>query len=198
MQITGSHTYDLPGDAFVRATIHTSFPIEIIGHDDSGEFPLGVINARRGPQRLVQRYKGLSAITLRGTNAKAPYTASVEIREGKARETIPDLPLPERQTPNNLLARMRQEFRQQLGFTREHFINDTGLSGYEIEDDEELMFEEELVAKAQQEAETKGKDTPPDKKTSSSQQKTDDKPPAKTDDKGETSTPPASGQQSSE
>lgn len=71
--------------------------------------------------------------------------AFVEIttRDLQSGETVDDLPPPEPVQPSNYLAKMRNAFRQQLGVTRESFLErDVDLPGYEIEE-EEVMFEEE-------------------------------------------------------
>lgn len=172
MQYTGEKKIELPHDAFVRLELTTQVPVQIFGHDDTGEFPLGVINPRRGPQRLRQRYFGVEAITLRPTPAKASYALSYAVSEGNRYEPLDDRPLPELKQATNLLARMRQEFRQQLGVTREHFLNDTGIPGYEIDDDDPGLFEEEITATAKEASGRKGtSQQQPEGSFSSSQQK---------------------------
>lgn len=55
---------------------------------------------------------------------------------------------------NNLLAQIREKVRREMGVTRENFLlmNDTGFPGYELEDDDPALFEEELAAAAKAEA----------------------------------------------
>lgn len=178
MEVKATSSVEIPltGDDFVNATIETAVPIQIFGHDENGKFPLGVINPRRGPQRLRNRFKGLSAITLHGATSKAPVRLSYRLSAGNATEPLDDREVPTPPRANSLLARMRQEFRQQLRITREHFINDEGLLGYEIDDEDPGFFEEELAKEAesqrQQQDPPAGREvrTPQNEPSSSSQQ----------------------------
>lgn len=84
----------------------------------------------------------------------------VEINGLQISEPINSELPPARPKPANYLQQIREKVRADLGISREAFLaNDTDLPGYEIGDDEELMFEEEiatLAAQAQSEPENGG------------------------------------------
>lgn len=84
-------------------------------------------------------------------------------------EPMDDRTPPPPKEPTNILQQMRSVVRQELAANRESFlVNDTGLPGHEIDDDND-DFEEEMVAQAQAAAQAaadkldnEGKSPPPD------------------------------------
>lgn len=163
---------DLPRDASLRLDLQTTAPLNLIGIDSEGEFPLGVVKPRRGPQRVRQRFHGLSAVKVLEPK-KGPFLAAYSVSQGKTMEPHdPHAPLPEPPQPKNLLQRMRQEFRQSLGVTREAFLDDTGLPGYELDDEDPGLFEEEMAEQQKQTQEASGRKgtSPTDPQTSPSPQ----------------------------
>lgn len=81
-----------------------------------------------------------------------------ELPKAEAQDFNDPPPPPE---SNNLLAQIREKVRREMGVTREAFLlqNDTGQPGYEIEDDDPEIFEEEIAELARREA-AKKENTP--------------------------------------
>lgn len=58
-------------------------------------------------------------------------------------EPLDDRPLPARKVPNNLIGRMHDQARRQFRSDREAFENNTSRPGYEMDDDDVELFEED-------------------------------------------------------
>lgn len=92
-------------------------------------------------------------------------------------EQIDDQLPPPPAASNNLLAQIREKVRREMGVTRENFllVNDTGYPGYELDDDEPELFEEELSAvakaKAEKEKETAAQAATTDSEARSAEEK---------------------------
>lgn len=81
--------------------------------------------------------------------SKKPFGLYLKVIESQLDEPRHDEPAPKRDNTNNLLARMREKVRQELGVTREAFAErDIDLPGYEISEDDEGDFEEEMAERA--------------------------------------------------
>lgn len=96
----------------------------------------------------VYRFSG-DVLTLK---SQAPFTFNAALGSVSVFEDIDDRPVPERKRASNLLMQMREEFRRSMGVMREHFADDTPFPGYEIDDDDRGLFEEEMAAEARAEA----------------------------------------------
>lgn len=87
----------------------------------------------------------------------AVFSAWVRIGEINVFEPIDDREIPALGPPSNILQQMHREFRRSMGVIREAFEADTGWPGYEMDDEEPVLFEEELAVKAKEEREAAAK-----------------------------------------
>lgn len=79
-------------------------------------------------------------------SSKKPFGACIEVNGTQTEEyNDPEEEVPPRAEPANLLQKMREEVRREMGHSRENFLeDDTGLPNYEGDDD--MMFEEDEAA----------------------------------------------------
>lgn len=95
------------------------------------------------------RYRGkVDGVEIRA-ESKKPFGASCVVRSLQASEPVDFEDPPAPPTVNNFLQMVRAKVRREMGVTREAFDNDTGFPGYELRDDEDPLFEEELAASRQ-------------------------------------------------
>lgn len=139
--------FEMPGRCIALVSVASLDPVQV----EIDGIPVAVI---AGKGKLRERLEG-EVLTLR---SKTPFGAQVEMRPLQKSEPV-DLEEPPLPNPAmNYLAKLREKVRREMGVTREMFLeNDTGLPGYEIEDDTDGLFEEELseLAKLQQKDEDK-------------------------------------------
>lgn len=96
----------------------------------------------------TQRLSGIFAQGVVTLKSKKPFNVDHR-RTGDNPEDMTSEPLPDPRREMNILAQMRAEFRRQLGVIREPFDTDAPWPGYEIDDDQETIFEEEELSRAQ-------------------------------------------------
>jgi len=106
---------------------------------------------------IKNNFEGFDHFLLKMTK---PGGAQIIVNGKETGEPMNHEPPPAPIETNNIIARMRETARQQMGITREAFLeNDTGLPGYENEPD--YTFEEEEHAIQQQiDAQKAGKSEP--------------------------------------
>lgn len=75
------------------------------------------------------------------------FGMSVSVNGVELAEPLDMAPPPPRKQSKNLVGKLRDRFRAEQGNVREAFDNDTGLPGHEIDDDEPVEFEEEQIAR---------------------------------------------------
>lgn len=86
----------------------------------------------------------VDAVEIRASSPK-PFGFDLQVRALQEDEPRNEDPVPEPASVNNYLAMIREKVRREMGVTRESFDNDTGLPGYELEDDDPGLFEEEMA-----------------------------------------------------
>lgn len=82
-----------------------------------------------------------------------PFNYESSLGTLEIKERVDDVPIPEPKRAMNILQQMRQEFARSLGVMREPFESDLPYPGYEIDDEEPMLFEEELAAQAKKDRE---------------------------------------------
>lgn len=99
-------------------------------------------------------FEDVDAVIVKAAGKKKVYV-NATVRQLPKAEAQDFNPPPPPAEANNLLAQIREKVRREMGVTRESFLlqNDTGRPGYEIDDEEPDIFEEELATLAQQEQE---------------------------------------------
>jgi len=95
---------------------------------------------------LKHKFEGFESLYLSATK---PMGIRFMHRGAQIGEPMDDRTPPPPKEPTNILQQMRSVIKQELAANRESFlVNDTGLPGYETDDEEN--FEEEQLAQAQQ------------------------------------------------
>lgn len=122
-------------------------PATIYGVDYDGELVALATGADFTFRRRIIGFKSLLMM--------APGQAScrVNVRDRQQAEPHDDARPPVAKLSDNPLVRLRQKAMAEYGVMRESFLEEQGIVGYEIEDDEPPMFEEEMALQAQVEAE---------------------------------------------
>jgi hypothetical protein len=117
----------------------------VIGSGDTNtNVPL---KAGSGYLHFKANLDGFSSVTVIGKE----FGLLLKVNGMKAGEPLDDLPPPTPVPPRNLLQKMRQHARQQIGVMREAAMNDTAFPGHELDDDSPDEFEEEAVARIKRE-----------------------------------------------
>lgn len=98
-----------------------------------------------------------------------PFNYKLELGSVSVFETVDEREIPAQKPPSNILQQMHQEFRRNMGVIREAFGADGPWPGYEIEDDEDTLFEEEIAQKAKEEREAKASEKPAEKQPEKAQ-----------------------------
>lgn len=150
----GAVKLDVPDYCTVRLQASSLTGLSVYGiMPDGSESLLGIL--RPGFDRLALRLQHFEHVAIRAPEAKAEFAYTMTCRELQKGETIDDLPPPAPTQPSNVLARIRNEVRRQMGAQREGFLDfvpEDRLPGYELPDDVEPLFEEEEAAIAAQQA----------------------------------------------
>lgn len=116
--------------------------ITVIGVYDDEDIP---IHCGEGRIYLKTELTGAYAVRVDCGNKTAPLGLTVKVNGKELSEPMDKEPAPAKKPPANYLQAMRRKVQEEMAMTREMFINDTGLPGYESDDDD-LMFEEEEIA----------------------------------------------------
>jgi hypothetical protein len=124
--------------------------VNLSGVTDEGEIIL--LEVLQGSGRRQINLEGFKEVVC--SAASLPASIGIISETKQKAEPLNDDPTPPKAQPANILQQMRSEFRRNLGIGgRESFVvNDTGLPGYETDDDDDL-FEEEIIEKAKAERE---------------------------------------------
>lgn len=153
--------YPLPARCRVRITLRAGDDCIVSAATEDGQVqdlgnfkPIGQLTEKfdlRGFNRLI-------------IDGKKPIAPHVIIRHIETEEPHDDLPVPERPKPQNILQQIRQTVRDELLRGRESFLtNNTGLQGYEIDDDDDGEFPSDVIDKlARKPKPAAGNDPAPD------------------------------------
>lgn len=134
---------EVPTNARINLAVHGEGEIVIEGRREAGDNV--TLATRVGAIYLSGTLHGLCAVEIKGKKFAYEYA----VAEKQKTEPMDLLPPPVMREPKNYIQQMRQQFRQSMGITRESFLeNDTALFSYELGDDDEIEFEEELADKA--------------------------------------------------
>lgn len=138
------HEYDLPEKAFINLQATSDGPIKAYIVDTSGVEHL-LAASLQGSLNLKTSIAGSSKLSLRGDRS---ITAKCQTYAEQIEEPRHDEPAFIPDYSNNPLRQMREKVRAEMGVMREAFelIADTGLPGYELDDDAPDHFEEDLAA----------------------------------------------------
>lgn len=94
--------------------------------------------------------------------SKEAFTLDWRLARANSSELIDDDPIPEPSPELGILAQLRGEFRRSLGVIREPMDTDVlGLPNSELPDDDEGLFEEEILERAKQLEESSLEESPP-------------------------------------
>lgn len=140
---TTSETLDIRPDSW--CVIHASGPANIVleGIDAHGEaIPL------QSGNNWVMRQR-LQSFTKLHIHSSKPFGFSIELSEVRGHEPTNNIPPYERPIPKNPLAQARERIRMELGAYRETFENETLFPGYELSDDDDELYEEEIYERSQ-------------------------------------------------
>ena len=134
---------DLPARAAVVLTCPAGTEAEFSLSDKEGEVTkLGTVSTKR---METERYN-IGGYTGLHIKQKSPNPIVVSIQDIEIEEPHDDLPPPAPAEPDNVLARLRETVRREMGVQREAFLEaDPGFTGYEIDDDDPGEFEEEIL-----------------------------------------------------
>lgn len=99
-------------------------------------------------QMASKRFR-IENVTMVNLTSGTPFAHDVRAYSLQRSEPMPDVDVPPPPAPRNLLARMRQEARRALGAHRETFLEAQRESLYEVPDDEEALFEEDIAERLQ-------------------------------------------------
>lgn len=147
MQTFKSRQYLLPERCLIKIRVPGGTKCTLTGSTQDGDFNLGQIKT---DIEFVETLKltGFKSLTVAST---AQMTAQVIIATRQLEEPHDDAPNPIAEQPNNILAQIRQTVRREMGVQRESFMeNDTGRKNYELDDDADDDFEEEIIEKTEQ------------------------------------------------
>lgn len=128
-------------DVTLKIPAGANFRLEAL--DANGEITtLGMYN----PSVLtIERFRlnGYAALMVSGE-----YLPEISTRVRQVQEPHDHNPVERKPQPDNMLAKIRQKVKREMGgLQRESFLeNDTGLAGYELDEDEPERFEEEILA----------------------------------------------------
>ncbi|AXH76483.1 MAG: hypothetical protein [Microviridae sp.] len=96
---------------------------------------------------VKRQFDGFTNMELRSTK---PLSARVLTNGKQVSEPMDDRTPPPPKEPTNILQQMRQVIKSELAANRESFlVNDTGLPGHEVDDDDD-NFEEEMLEATQE------------------------------------------------
>lgn len=149
----GESVFDLQPSTYVDLTVSCTKPIRVELVDTDGQV---VPIWHGGSGRFRAQVKGFTKMIL---NAPVEAGACLKIDDRQIEEPhSKDPTVPEYLEAANLLQRIRQEVRRQMGAAREAFAErDVDLPGYEIDEDDDL-FEEDMLAAAATAREQAGND----------------------------------------
>lgn len=151
---TSEIEYDLPW-------MRTNLALEI-----SGEAPIRllvdgevVMTIPAGRYRDVLRLEG----DIMSLKSAKPFTYHAVLGSISPFEPTDEREIPQPRAPSNILQQMHREFRRSLGVMRESFESDGPWPGYELDDDEPMLFEEEEAEQAREAAKASKRpaDAPP-------------------------------------
>lgn len=145
---SAAQSFPIDGKAAVRFVVSSETGGMVsIADDETGEIT-PIMHFKPGElfSRAIVVKKGTELIF--EPSGKKPISLAVDIRPLMKGEMQDFNPPPEPPEANNLLAKIREKVRKEMGVTRESFLlqNDTGYPGHEIDDEEPSLFEEEMAA----------------------------------------------------
>lgn len=174
----GSHKLSVPARAQVRVRVVSPTPVLL----KDTQRPLHWFS--EGNHRQLLDLHDSSELEFLPQDGKADYAVDVSVVPRQIGEPHDHKAPPMPAAPENFLQQIRQAIQQELGGMRESFLrNNTAYPGYEIDEDEPGLFEEEILEdmKKADEAE-KAKEKPADTSEASDPPAEE---PAKPSEKGE-------------
>lgn len=109
----------------------------LVGHTEDGSV---ILHSDLNRLYIRANFEGFQALEIRGKE----FGCKIKLDGVELGEELDQAPPPARKQPTNLLQKLREKARQEMGYRREQFLeNNTGLPGYE--DDIELFEEDEIA-----------------------------------------------------
>lgn len=115
-------------------------PVIVEVTDDAGE----TRQVASFSQMASKRFR-IENVTMVNLSSGSPFAHDVVAYSLQRSEPMPYVDVPPPPAPRNLLARMRQEARRALGAHRETFLEAQRQSFYELSDEDEALFEEDIA-----------------------------------------------------
>lgn len=144
----GEQVFDLNASTYVDLVVSCTKPVSVSLVDTEGEI-VPVWHGTGG--RFRAQVKGFTKLIL-DCPVMAGACLNIDDRQIEEPHTK-DRTIPEFEQASNILQRLRQEARRQMGIQREAFAErDIDLPGYEVDEQDDL-FEEELAELVQQQRE---------------------------------------------
>lgn len=140
---------NLQGKTHVLIQATGEAPIQVLAHNQGQVIPVYTSTLFRKTFNL----EGFEALQLKSSKTFG-YHIGIKQRQ-EVEPTDNEAPPPVTES-GNVLKRMRDKVRSELGITREAFLTrDIDLPGYEFDDEEDVMFEEDEIALAKQQKKEK-------------------------------------------
>lgn len=118
----------------------------LIGHAIDEEVGSPILHSVTERLHLKANIEGFAAIEITGKR----FGLQLSVNGTQLGEKLDKLPPPVKPEPRNLIAKMREKYRQEMGSQREAFAqNDTGQPGHELDDDAPGIFEEDELELAE-------------------------------------------------
>jgi hypothetical protein len=135
---TKEATIPLPKKAAVNLQVRGPDLIDLVISTKDGDFHYGTSSQ-------INLREIINDATSIKVKSKKEFTLQYKIQERQQYEPIDDRPLPTPEDNTSPIMAMQRRIRQELGIIREEFTNDTDLPGYELDDEDEGLFEEETA-----------------------------------------------------
>ena len=133
------------GDIVLTIAVSSSTPImvyKLAGEDNPPEGQI-ILHPGNVTKRTL-KLRGVESIVLKAENPKPEWCYAFKARPLQAGEPVDNIPPPDPAPASNLLKQMQDQFRRQMGVTREEFSDrPEHLPTYELDDNEPGLFEEE-------------------------------------------------------
>lgn len=141
----GEQTFPISDPAILDFSLSAEGFVQVVGiRQDAVEVP--IFSTAGGFHNKTLRLAGCTSIKFIPEKTTVDYGLLVSYKTSSATEVVNDFSPPEPEVRTNLMSQIRDRVRRELGIGLPEAFNDTGLPGYEVDD--EAMFEEEEFAAA--------------------------------------------------
>lgn len=138
-QSTEKQEISTPENFWIKLNVSGPETISVSGVNQDGE----IVPLKHGSHfKWTRKLTGYSKLIIQ---SKKPFGMDYELAGIRDHDPANQEPPWQRPIPRSPLGQARERIRAELGLIRETFENETFFPGYEIDDDEDDVFEEDLL-----------------------------------------------------